>query len=83
MVKTKSSRVDAMNSIIEIKIINNTFTVIETREVMTLFGLRQTQSKWKPYQLLSNEPYGYSEAGIESWNRCRDWLKAHYPELML
>ena len=83
MVKKRTSRVDAMNSIIEIKIINNTFTVIETREVMTLFGLRQTQSKWKPYQLLSNEPYGYSEAGITSWNRCRDWLKAHYPELML
>jgi hypothetical protein len=83
MVKNKSSRVITMNSIIEIKIINNSFTVIETIEVMTLFGLGQTQSKWKPYQLLSNEPYGYSEAEIESWQRCREWLKTNHPELLL
>ena len=84
MVKNKSSGVDAMNSIIEIKFTNNAFTVIETRDVMTLFGLKQTQSKWKPHQLFPDKPYdGYSEIGIESWHRCRNWLKTNHPELLL
>jgi hypothetical protein len=64
----------------EIKIFNNSFNVFESRNEFV--GLRK---KWTKQQLLLTEyPYrGYSEIGITSWKRCKDWLKNNHPELLI
>ena len=74
-----------MNHIYEIKFFsNNSFVLIESRQELKFGGLKQIEVKWRPPQLLSHEPYnGCSIDGIASWNRCREWLKTHYPELLL
>ena len=69
----------------EIKIFNNSFTVIENRNELSFGGLRTTKKKWTKQQLfLSEHPYsGYSEIGMASWKRSKDWLKNNHPELLL
>lgn len=75
---------ETMNHIYEIKFFRNSFVVIERRQELKFGGLKQIEVKWRPPQLLSDLPYnGCSESEIASWNRCREWLKTHYPELLL
>ena len=78
-----SSGVAVMKYNYEIKIFNNSFTVIESRNEFS--GLRRTKKKWTKQQLfLTEHPYsGYSEIGMASWSRSKDWLKNNYPELLL
>lgn len=68
----------------EIKFFNNSFTVIESRNELMFGRLRKIESKWTKQQLFHVEPYkGYSEIGIASWNRSKDWLTINYPELAI
>lgn len=73
-----------MNYTYEIQFFNNSFTVIESRDMLNFGGLTRIQSKWKKQQFFSTEPYeGLSEIGIASFNRSKDWLKNNYPELLI
>ena len=73
-----------MNYTYEIQFFNNSFTVIESRDMLNFGGLIRIQSKWKKQKFFSPEPYlELSEIGIASFSRSKDWLKNNYPELLI
>lgn len=63
----------------EIKFFSNSFVVIESRQELKFGGLRRNQTIWT----VTSFSDGCSESEIASWNRSREWLKAHHPELIL
>lgn len=69
----------------EIKFFSNSFVLIESRQELSFRALITTKKKWTKQQLfLTEHPYsGYSEIGMASWKRSKDWLKNNYPELLL
>lgn len=68
----------------EIKFFSNSFMVIESRQELKFGRLKRSATRWRSPQLLGDNPYnGCSQSEIESWGRCREWLQAYYPELLL